>query len=123
MKIAFSAESAQDLDSPMSHHFGRCPYFVIVNLDKDNEIKEIQNVPNPFFESHSPGEVPAFISKQDVNVMISGGMGQKAVDFFSQYGVKVATGASETVKISLNKFLSGELSGYSPCSHSNGNCN
>jgi len=123
MKIAFSAGSDKALDSPMSHHFGRCPYFTIVNLDEDNKIKETQNVANPFFESHSPGEVPAFIAKQNVDIMISGGMGQKAVDFFTEYGVKVATGATGTVKESLNKFLSGQLSGYSPCSHSDGNCN
>ena len=122
MKIAFSSEEKNGLESRMSHHFGRCPYYTIVTLDDDNNtVIETADIENPYFQSHGPGQVPQFIANQNIDVMIAGGMGQKAVDFFNQFKIKVATGASGTVKESLNNFLSGHLSGYSPCTE-NKNC-
>ena len=122
MKIAFSSDEQKGLESTVSHHFGRCPFYVILDLDDNNNVTNIQDLPNPFFESHGPGQVPKFIADQNVDVMIAGGMGQRAVEFFQQFNIKVATGAAGTVQESLNKFISGELSGYSPCTESSGNC-
>ena len=33
MRIAISVEDDNGLDSVISHHFGRCPYFVLVDVD------------------------------------------------------------------------------------------
>lgn len=116
MKIAFSSDEKRGLDSIMSHHFGKCPYYVIVVLDNQNNIVDVDNIDNPFAEAHGPGVVPEFISKKGINVMVSGGMGHKAMDFFKQFNVQVATGANGTVRESLADFLSGKLSNSSPCS-------
>ena len=32
MRIAVSADTNQGLESQVAHHFGRCPYFVLVDL-------------------------------------------------------------------------------------------
>ena len=40
MRIAISAEANQGLDSPISQHFGRCPYFILVDL-KEQEIEAV----------------------------------------------------------------------------------
>jgi predicted Fe-Mo cluster-binding NifX family protein len=50
--------------------------------------------------------------------MLAGGMGRRAVDFFEQYGIQPATGASGTVRQSIESYLGGELQGVEPCAES-----
>ena len=114
MKIAISAEEKKGLDSQISHHFGRCPVYVLVDVDGD-EVKDVLSIDNPFASQHQPGMVPGFIHSQGVEVMISGGMGMRAISFFEQYGIQVATGASGTVRNTLERYFAGQLNGAKPC--------
>lgn len=117
MRIAISADEKKDLESRVSHHFGRCPYYVIVDLYNE-EVQVVRSIDNPFAQQHQPGMVPGFIKEQGVEVMISGGMGRRAIDFFDQYEIQVATGASGTVQITLDRYFKGELNGAQPCRES-----
>ncbi len=117
MRIAFSAETNNGLNSQTSHHFGRCPYFIFVDVE-DNQVKNVAGAANPFFAAHGPGQVPGFIHQQGADVMLSGGMGGRAVQFFEQLDIKPVTGAAGTVQDTLNRYLSGELTGAKPCSES-----
>ena len=38
IKIAFASEENTGLESRLSHHFGRCPYYVFVEIE-DDEVK------------------------------------------------------------------------------------
>ena len=61
--------------------------------------------------------VPKFISEQGTNVMIAGGMGPRAIDMFSNFGIEVVTGAIGNVGNVLKAYLQGEISGVEPCKH------
>jgi predicted Fe-Mo cluster-binding NifX family protein len=117
MRIAISAEDERGLDSTISHHFGRCPFFVLVDLE-DTQIKEAQAIPNPFYAAHQPGQVPAFINSQEADVMLAGGMGAKAISFFEQHGIRTVTGAQGTVRSALEDYLGGGLQDAAPCHES-----
>jgi predicted Fe-Mo cluster-binding NifX family protein len=114
MRIAISAEDNTGLDSPISAHFGRCPYFILVDVE-DQEVKTVGAVDNPYYSSHAPGQVPAFIHSQGADVMLAGGMGHRAVAFFQEYSIQPVTGASGTVRQALQNYLGGELQGVEPC--------
>ena len=114
MRIAVSAENNNDLDSVVSPHFGRCPYFVLVDLD-DHDVKGTRGVDNPFYGHHQPGQVPAFIHSLGANVMLTGGMGGRAIVFFQQFGIEGVTGAYGTVRQSVESYLGGQLKGAAPC--------
>ncbi len=117
MRIAISVEDNNGFDSIVSHHFGRCRYFVLADVEGE-EVQEIQVIENPFFAGHEPGMVPGFIHSQEADVMISGGMGRRAIDFFQQYGIKPATGGSGTVQTVLNEYLGGGMTLAEPCRES-----
>ncbi len=117
MRIAISAENNLGLESEVAHHFGRCPFFALVEVDQ-NEIQSVSVIDNPFYAGHQPGQVPGFIKEQNADVMLSGGMGGRAIQFFNQFGIDTATGASGTVKHAVTEFLSGNLSGTAPCAES-----
>lgn len=119
MRIAISSEDKNGLESAVSHHFGRCPYYVLVDVE-GQEIHSFQAMENPYARQHQPGMVPSFIRSQGVDVMLSGGMGRRAIELFQQFGIQIATGAMGTVQQALQNFLNGELRDAAPCREQEG---
>ena len=117
MRIAISADNSNGIDSVVSPHFGRCPYFVLVDID-GQEVNAVTAVDNPYYGNHRPGQVPAFINSHSVNVMLTGGMGHRAIMFFEQFGIQPVTGAAGTVRQSLESYLGGAMQGAAPCNES-----
>lgn len=117
IRIAVSSLDNNGLNSRVSEHFGRCPYFTLVELE-DQKIKSIQAIDNPYAHNHAPGQIPEYIHQQAASVMLTGGMGHRAVSFFEGYGIEVATGAVGTVQQAVQDYLSGKLRGASPCAES-----
>ncbi|MDX9831061.1 MAG: NifB/NifX family molybdenum-iron cluster-binding protein [Anaerolineae bacterium] len=117
MRIAVSADNNEGLNSTVSPHFGRCPHFVLVDVE-DQEIRDVQSVDNPYYGNHQPGQVPGFIASHGANVMLTGGMGGRAIMFFQEYGIEGVTGAYGTVKQAVEHYLGGQLKGAAPCRES-----
>jgi predicted Fe-Mo cluster-binding NifX family protein len=117
MRVAVSADNRNGLDSVVSPHFGRCPHFVLVDLD-EHDVREVQEVDNPYYGHHQPGQVPAFINGLGANVILTGGMGGRAIMFFQQFGIEGVTGAYGTVRQSVERYLGGGLKGAAPCKES-----
>ena len=97
MRLAISVEDNNGLESNISHHFGRCPYFVLVDVEGE-EIGEVQVIDNPYYAQHQPGMVPEFIHNHNADVMISGGMGRRAIAFFQEYGIDINVAITEAAK-------------------------
>lgn len=117
MRIAISADTNNGLESQVAHHFGRCPYFAIIDVE-GKEVSCIEVIDNPYYANHQPGQVPGFIHQQNADVMLAGGMGRRAIDFFQELGIRAATGVTGSVRDALESYLGGELSGAAPCKES-----
>ena len=117
MRIAISVEDNRGLESVVSPHFGRCPHYILAEVE-GQEVKTVQAVDNPYHGQHAPGKVPGFIHSQGVDVMLTGGMGRRAIGFFEQYGIEAVTAASGTVRHALESYLGGQLRGAEPCRES-----
>ena len=116
MKIALAANDDKGLGATISQHFGRCPYYIIVDVD-GKELGEVKAAKNHFYENHGqPGQVPSFIRDLGAEVIIAGGMGPKAIDFFDQMGIQTVTGASGMVGDVISAYMNGQLEGAGPCS-------
>ncbi|MEJ2067177.1 MAG: NifB/NifX family molybdenum-iron cluster-binding protein [Deltaproteobacteria bacterium] len=117
MKIAFASEDNQGLKGSLSAHFGRCPYYTIVDIE-DNTASNVEVIDNPYFDSHVPGAVPQFIKEQNAQVMIAGGMGPRALEHFNHFGIEaITTGMQGNLEDILNAYLRGEISGATGCEH------
>jgi len=116
MLIAVSSDSNNGMDAGIHQHFGRCPFYTFIEVE-EGAVKNTFVEENPYFNAHSPGQVPAYINSKNADVMIAGGMGARAVQFFEQYGIKPVTGVSGTVRNAVDAFLAGDADGVEPCSH------
>lgn len=114
--IAVAVEDGAGLDGEVSHHFGRCPGYAMVEV-VDGAVGQAKHVPNPFFNAHRPGVVPKFIADQGADVILAGGMGPRAVSMFQSYGIEVATGAIGNVRKVIEAYMRGEVRGIVPCQH------
>ncbi len=116
MRIAIAADTNQGLKSPARGHFGDAPFFTLVDVT-DGQVETVSVVENPYHAHHQPGQVPSFLKDQKADVVLAGGMGQRAITFFQQLGIEVATGASGTVEETVASYLRGEMRDVTPCVH------
>ena len=122
MRIAVSTNDEQGLEGLVSGHFGRCSNYALIDVE-NGRIGNVNVVGNPFFRNHGGlGDVPDFIRSQGADVIVAGGMGPKAIEFFNQFGIKVVTGVNGKIKDVVNSYLSGESSGNQPCTGGHSSC-
>jgi Mrp family chromosome partitioning ATPase/predicted Fe-Mo cluster-binding NifX family protein len=101
----------------LSLHFGHCDEFAIASINKENnEISDIQTAGAPF---HEPGALPKWLNEQGVDLVIAGGMGQRAQLLLKESGVDVLVGAeSDEPKNVIQAYLEGKLeTGENICDH------
>ncbi len=110
MKIAVSTVG-NNLDSIIDPRFGRCAYFVIVEVEK-NEIKKFEAIQNPAATSIGGAGIQAaqLIANKGVEVLITGNIGPNAFSILSGTGIKIVTGVGGvSVREAIERYLKGEL--------------
>jgi predicted DNA-binding protein (UPF0251 family)/predicted Fe-Mo cluster-binding NifX family protein len=116
-KIVLTANDGRGLDGEMSLHFGHCTHFVVAHVDIEQRVATTEVHPNPYAERHEPGQIPNYIKSLGADVVVAGGMGGKAIEWFRQLGIEVATGVRASVAETLNAYLAGDLAGVAECGH------
>ena len=99
----------------LTNHFGHAAEFAIVHVkDKDIAKKELLEPP-----PHEPGVLPRWLHELGVDVIIAGGMGQRALSLFGENGIQVVTGAPSLPPEELvQQYLSDALmTGENVCDH------
>lgn len=113
MRIAIPVEEGR-----LCTHFGHCTQFAIVDCDTASRtVQEVRNVTPP---PHATGVFPKWLRDQGVNMVITGGMGEKARKMFEGYGILVLQGiASDDPEEVVKAYLEGSLkAGENGCDHS-----
>jgi ATP-binding protein involved in chromosome partitioning len=112
--MKFAIPTAQ---GKLCQHFGHCESFTFIEADeKTKTIIKTESIKGP---DHAPGIIPPWIAKQGANIILTGGMGIKAQELFTQAGVKVITGVPcESPQKIVMDYLNGTLvTGSNTCDH------
>ena len=102
-------------EGKLTAHFGHCQEFAIIDVEENKIINKEVLVP----PAHEPGVLPKWLHDKGTNVVIAGGMGQRAISLMEQNGINVITGApgiepEELVKNYIENTLS---TGSNLCDH------
>ena len=109
-RIAFASEDGKNI----AGHFGHCPFMIFVDIE-DGKITKRESINTP---AHTPGAIPKFVSDNNANYIVAGGMGAMAQELFEQNNIKVIVGAQGSIDEAINAFLSDSLeSTNSVCDH------
>ncbi|RJP73964.1 MAG: ATPase [Candidatus Zixiibacteriota bacterium] len=98
-------------------HFGHCECFALIDVDPAAKVIEKRvDITAP---AHQPGLLPPWLAGQGAEVIIAGGMGQRAQDLFAQQGIRVVVGApAQSPEKLVSDYLAGSLvSGPNACDH------
>jgi len=108
MKVAVSS-TGKDLNSNVSNVFGRCPYFVIAEIEKKKIVKT-EAIENTSFDKMGGAGISTAqaIAEKDVKAVITGNVGPRASDVLRQFKIEVYSG-SGTIKEVLQKFIENKL--------------
>lgn len=101
----------------LSQHFGDSPEFALVDVDRDNGVILKQTkVPAP---PHQPGLLPKWLAEKGVNLVMTCGIGNKAMKVFENKGIGVVVGCSpEEPETIVKEYLARELTTKeNPCDH------
>lgn len=108
MKVCVTA-AASGIDAPMDPRFGRCPVFVVVDLDSMSEI----SIPNANVDAASGAGIQAAqeVARQGVSALITGNIGPNAMQTLSAAKIDIYQHPGGiAVRAALEAFQKGELS-------------
>ncbi len=119
--IAIEGDGTQE---KVAEHFGRCSKFNICELDERKKVLKKETRDNPLAGQHSGAcQIPGYVQQFNINTIIAGGMGQKAIAKFAEFGIAVITAPGLLYEEALNLFIQGKLNGYEACAQEhNHNC-
>ncbi|MBK7381207.1 MAG: NifB/NifX family molybdenum-iron cluster-binding protein [Ignavibacteriales bacterium] len=119
-RIAVAIEETGDKEI-VAEHFGRCTKFNVCELSDEKKILKQEIYFNPLAGDHGGScQLPRYVKQFKVTTIIAGGMGQKAVSNFLQYGINVITAPGLLYEDALNLFSQGRLTGYESCKNESG---
>lgn len=95
-------------------HFGHTKEFALFTIE-EGTVKQVDYITPP---EHQPGLYPRFLAGEGAELIITGGMGQKAITLFKQHHIDVILGASGDLNDNINEYLQGTLtSSGNGCDH------
>ncbi len=92
MRIGIPVNEDLGLESPTGAHFGHAPLYALVELDT----MEVSVIPNE--SNHAGGDKlpPEWLNEMGVELLLCGGMGQRAIDLFEKFCIPVYFGEEPT---------------------------
>lgn len=109
VRIVVPVEDEGGLNAQLSEHFGRAPYFAVIDLDENGHISNQQMVPNVSEHFGGTGLPPDRILQLKPDALIAYGMGPRALGIFQDARVAVLRATANTVREVIAAYNKGML--------------
>jgi predicted Fe-Mo cluster-binding NifX family protein len=96
-RIIIPADDQKGLEAHLAEHFGRAPYYAIVDFDEKGEVANVKTVPNVSEHAGGTGYAHDNIVELKPNAIIVHGMGPRGLSTFQSAGVAVLKANANTV--------------------------
>ncbi len=117
-RLVVPVEDEADLNAAVAQHFGRAPYFAIVDIDEKGQIQTVKTEPNTGEHVGGAGHPHETILSLKPDVIVAFAMGPGALQSFQNAGVTVLKAQDATVKATIDSFKAGKLTELaSGCEH------
>lgn len=105
MIVCIPTEGGRGMEETVCQHFGRAATFTLYDL-ATGEVKVLEDRSE---HMGGVGTPPEQLQKENVNIVLAGGLGPKAIDMLNGYGIDVYVGASGTVQQTIESWKDGVL--------------
>lgn len=97
-RIVVPTADESGLNSQLAEHFGRAPYFAVVDLDENREVSSVRTSPNVGEHVGGMGQAHDNVLELKPNAIIVYGMGPRGIQGFQDRGVAVLKATANTVR-------------------------
>jgi predicted Fe-Mo cluster-binding NifX family protein len=108
-RIVIPVLDESGLNARLSEHFGRAPYFAVIDLDENGIILNLRTESNVSEHFGGTGRPPDRILQFQPNALITYGMGSRALSIFQDARVAVLRANGNTVKEVVTAYTKNEL--------------
>ena len=96
-RIVVPTASQEGLKAPLAEHFGRAPYFAVVDLNENGEVANVKTVSNVAHHTGRMGQPHDVVLGLQPNAIIVYGMGRRGISSFQSVGIAVLRANANTV--------------------------
>jgi len=97
-RIVVPTVDESGLSAQLAEHFGRAPYFAVVELDEKGDVASVKTMPNVGEHCGGIGQTHDHILELRPNAIIVYGMGPRGLTGFQNAGVAVLRAIADTVR-------------------------
>ena len=108
-RIVIPVADESGLGAQLSEHFGRAPYFAVIELDEDGNVSNQRTVPNVSEHFGGTGRPPGRVLQLKPSAVITYGMGPRGLGYFQQARVAVLRANAGTVREVIAAYNRDEL--------------
>lgn len=106
MRIIIPVYDESGLTAQICNHFGRTPYFSVIDLDENGQIIKQSTVPSP--GEHFCNGID-FLLNLKPDLMIAQGMGQRVIQNFQNARIVILRTSANVVKDAIQQYTRAEL--------------
>jgi len=108
-RIVIPVENQAGLDAAVAEHFGRAPYFAVVDLDEKGKVVSVKTESNTGEHHGGTGHPHDNLLALKPKVIVACGMGPGGLTSFQNAGVNVLKATANTVKETITLYKEGRL--------------
>jgi len=109
VRIVVPVSNEKGIDSQLSQHFGRAPFYAIIDLDENYNVIGQGTISNTSEHFGGVGLPPDRILQLQPKALVTYGLGSKALTMFQNAGVAVLRTEANTVKEVVEAYKNNEL--------------
>jgi predicted Fe-Mo cluster-binding NifX family protein len=108
-RIVVPVENKAGLEAKVAQHFGRAPYYAVVELNENGQVANVATEANTGEHMGGTGHPHENLLALKPDVIVAYGMGSGGLHSFQNAGVTVLKATEDTVKANVNSFKEGKL--------------
>lgn len=108
-RLIIPVEDKSGLDAKVAEHFGRAPYYAVIDLDEKGKTLTVKTEPNTNEHMGGTGHPHDSLLTLKPTAIVARGMGPGGLQSFQGAGVTVLKAVDDTVKATLASFKEGKL--------------
>ena len=109
VRIVVPVSDEKGIDAQLSQHFGRAPFYAIIDLDEKGQVIGQGTIANTSEHFGGAGLPPDRILQLKPKALVTYGLGSKALRVFQNVGVAVLRTEANTVREVVRAYNNNEL--------------
>ena len=109
VRIVVPVSDEKGIDAQLSQHFGRAPFYAIIDLDEKGQVIGQGTIANTSEHFGGVGLPPDRILQLKPKALVTYGLGSKALRVFQNVGVAVLRTEANTVREVIRAYNNNEL--------------